>query len=202
MPMFGTARPMPDLSALSDPRPTFGAGAPQALPVDPSQLVGNTPRIPEGGFFSEGGTGRTIAGVLGDALMTMGGGRPIYGPQMARRQEFERQSDLEEKRYRRRLGDEWRVFLDKSRYERENPTPYRWESNDGSLMEVGPGGVPRKVYQDPTPKTEWIQVKDPATGALSIIPRPVGGAPAPALPPVLTDDDWGGAGPGGPRPFP
>jgi hypothetical protein len=67
-------------------------------------------------------------------------------------------------------------------------TPYRWRANNGSLMELGPDGVPRVAYQDPTPKTEWIQVKDPATGKLELIAKPVGGS---ATPVVLTDDDWG-----------
>lgn len=33
----------------------------------------------------------------------------------------------------------------------EPKAPYRWQSNDGSLMEMGPDGVPRVAYQD-TPK--------------------------------------------------
>lgn len=217
MPMFGTARPKPDLSALSDPRPTFG-GAPQSLPVDPSPLVGNMPRIPEGGFFSEGGTGRTIAGVLGDALMTLGGGRPIYGPQMARRQEFERQSELEDQRYRRRLGDEWRMFLNKSEYERANPKPVNNDTvADYNFIVERLGPEAGKAFlENKTLPPPFVQ-KNP-DGTSTIYPQGLPRAATPAAPaPGAIEDGYrfkggnpadpnswepvGGAG-SGPRPFP
>jgi len=110
-----------------------------------------------GGFFGQGGIGRAIAGYLGDALLRQADMDPIYAPSMMmqqRAQMMARQAEAE----RRARFDDWRQQYD---YERANPKPstaqpYRWESNDGSLMELGPDGQPRKVYADPTPKMNFI----------------------------------------------
>jgi hypothetical protein len=52
-------------------------------------------------FFGQGGAGRNIAGALGDALMQMGGLRPLYAPAMEHQREMqmreaERQRDSED----------------------------------------------------------------------------------------------------------
>ncbi|WP_372732232.1 hypothetical protein [Novosphingobium sp.] len=41
---------------------------------------------PKPKFFGQGGTGRAIAGTIGDALLQMSGMQPIYGPMMQDRQ--------------------------------------------------------------------------------------------------------------------
>jgi hypothetical protein len=102
--------------------------------------------------------------------------------------------------YQRQRQDKRDDFTFEQDYRTAHPTPYRWESNDGSLMEMGPDGQARVIYKDPTPKLNWIQVRDPATGGLSIVPvgpnGPVGGQPqlgAPAAPGVtFTPLDEGG----------
>lgn len=73
---------------------------------------------------------------------------------------------------------DWQTKFD---YEQKNrvPTPYRWESNDGSLMELGADGQPRVAYKDPTPKTEWIRTTDPTTGEIIMTPMTMGGGAAP-----------------------
>lgn len=40
------------------------------------------------GFFKEGGMGRVIAGLIGDALLQQGGMRPVYSPMMRERQQM------------------------------------------------------------------------------------------------------------------
>lgn len=81
--------------------------------------------------------GQIIAGILGDALAAFGGGTP----QFARMQMQEREREQDAADWGRRL-----------QMQRASHAPYRWESNDGSLMEMGADGQPRVVYKDPTPK--------------------------------------------------
>lgn len=51
-------------------------------------------------FFRPGGTGRNIAGLLGDVLLQQGGMQPIYAPTVKQRQQMEYE---EQQRQRRRL---------------------------------------------------------------------------------------------------
>lgn len=51
-------------------------------------------------FFGPGGTGRNIAGLLGDVLLQQGGMQPIYAPTVKQRQQMEYE---EQQRQRRRL---------------------------------------------------------------------------------------------------
>ncbi|MBO9580332.1 MAG: hypothetical protein J7498_05525 [Sphingobium sp.] len=53
--------------------------------------------------------------------------------------------------------------------------PHYWETNNGSLGMIGPDGTPQIVYQDPTPKIDWIQAKDPNTGQITLYPMQQGG---------------------------
>lgn len=82
--------------------------------------------------------------------------------------------------------------------------PHYWETNDGSLAVVGPDGRPQVLYQDPTPKINWIQA-DNGDGTKSLIPvgpngplgakggDPVSGAQAGQPPATLPPDfDFGG----------
>lgn len=64
--------------------PDFSAPAPTpvASPIDTGAL-GQKPA-----FFGEGGTGRAMAGYLGDFLRESNGMRPIYQPEMQRRQQL------------------------------------------------------------------------------------------------------------------
>jgi hypothetical protein len=104
------------------------------------------------------------------------------------------------------------------KYKHDNPTPpqpHYWETNNGSLGMIGPDGVPQIVYNDPTPKMQYIQVKDPSTGGLSIVPVPVGSGmpggggqsstvPGAAMPPATLppDFDFGGPTPSASATFP
>lgn len=70
---------------------------------------------PSGGFFGEGGTGRNIAGYIGDYLAQLGGGQPIFAPAMQRKQEMQQY----ENQRQQQVAD----WLAKEDYKRRNPEP-------------------------------------------------------------------------------
>lgn len=189
--------------------PGFGAGLPNVAPQQdmmPAGLGGlAAPAAKKGLDWAR------IMGIVSDGLAGAAGQQGTYGPAMMQQKMQERQMQMQQQLYERNRTDSRNDWLERAQYERDNPKPYRWESNDGSLMEMGTDGAPRVVYKDPTAKPQYIQVKDPVTGQLiitNIAGQPTSGAPsmsAPALPQTLTDDDWGdvgGAGPQAPRRFP
>lgn len=143
------------------------------------------------GLFARGGVGRAIAGNVGDFMLQYSGMKPIYGPSVQARQEeaarlreasLKRSTDLEDYEAKKKIDQRYAATA-----------PYRWRNNDGDLMELGADGQPRVAYNDPTDKIDWIQVKDPVSGAISIIARPRGGAGE--APDVLPPDfDFGGGG--------
>lgn len=47
--------------------------------------------------------------------------------------------------------------------------PHYWETNNGSLGMIGPDGKPQIVYEDKTPKIQWMTV-DNGDGTKSVIP--------------------------------
>lgn len=123
-------------------------------------------------------------GILGDTLAGAAGGQPMYAQHlyqqkaMRERQQQQLAALADERAYREQ---EW---TRQKQWARDNPeprAPYRWEANDGSLMEIGPDGKPVVVYQDPTPKVNWIRA-DNGDGSFSMVPvgpnGPIGGAPA------------------------
>lgn len=84
--------------------------------------------------------------------------------------------------------------------------PHYWETNNGSLGMIGPDGVPQIVYQDPTPRTEWITARNP-DGTMTIVPMQQGGGQQPQAAPTDPSywtpvDDEGGPTPAGSGGFP
>lgn len=160
-------------STLNRKRGLFGASAP--VPQQPAMTAVEQPLAPKQKFFGEGGVGRAIAGNIGDFLLQYSGMQPIYAPVMQQRQaaqqaEMQRQQGLAD-------------WVAKQEYEAANrppPAPYRWEANDGSLMELGPDGQARVAFKDPTPRIQWMTV-DNGDGTKSVIPYgpngPLGDAP-------------------------
>jgi len=53
--------------------------------------------------------------------------------------------------------------------------PHYWETNNGSLAVVGADGKPTILYQDPTPKIDWITATNP-DGTKTLTPT-IGGIP-------------------------
>lgn len=98
--------------------------------------------------------------------------------------------------------EDWKRQFD---YERANPKPstaqpYRWERNDGSVMEYGADGQARVLYADPNPKNFTMQAVDNGDGTKTLVPVPLGGGGlAPTASSLGNGDkpDWsklGGAG--------
>lgn len=117
------------------------------------------------GFFGQGGVGRAIAGTIGDFLLQQSGMDPIYMPNvLQQRDAAERARMAQQQRMQKREDMQWE-WQNKPK----DSNPYRWESNDGSLMEIGPDGQPRQVYKDPTPKVTYMNV-DNADGTKTVYP--------------------------------
>jgi len=62
-------------------------GGPAVMPQQPAAT-------PEPSFFGQGGTGRNIAGAIGDALLQSQHMQPIYAPQMDERRRMQQQAAL------------------------------------------------------------------------------------------------------------
>lgn len=79
-------------------------------------------------------------------------------------------------------GDEVAASLAGDIFKQRNPKPaqpHYWETNNGSLGMIGADGLPNIVYNDPTPKIDWIQAKDPNTGQITLIPMQQGSTTQP-----------------------
>lgn len=159
------------------------------------------PQLPEDkGFFSRGGMGVQLLGSIGDAVSSAFGGGTPYAA--ASNQFRQRQQQLQD--YRMKQADEMAQWTAQQEWKRANPEPVQphyWETNDGSLGIVGPDGKPQILYQDPTPKVNWITAENP-DGTKSVIPvGPNGPLNAqqpsrPAIGTVMKDPRKGGAGSG------
>lgn len=161
--IFGQRPPMIDHpNGMMNPVGT-GEGLPQ-IPM-------NTPK--KGGFFGQGGFGRYLAGGIADGIAAASGMQPGFA------NSIENQRIME--MYKQRQDAELAQYERKQQIEAQYPKPYRWESNNGSLMELGPDGQARTLYQDPTPKINWVRA-DNGDGTFTMVPvgqeGPVSGAPA------------------------
>lgn len=126
-----------------------------------------------------------------------GAGNPLASGILQNRLSQQRQSaqqQAQERMYERKRAD---GKADKQwEWENKPKNPHRWESNDGSLMELGPDGKPRVAYKDPTPKINYQRIPNP-DGTFTMVPIPMGGSPQPRQ---ITPEDWergtpmGGAG--------
>jgi hypothetical protein len=132
---------------------------PSAMPIGIKEMTAK-PK-----FFGQGGVGRAIAGSIGDFLLQQSGMQPIYGPTVLQQRDAEERARMaQQQRMQRREDMQWE-WQNKPK----DVNPYRWESNDGSLLEIGPDGQPRVVYKDPTPKTTYI-TSDNGDGTKTIVP--------------------------------
>jgi hypothetical protein len=100
--LFGNRKPKPGgllgTLAMAEPAPDrmamFDQPAQPAQTMQPMAAQGQMDRFLQPheaagpSFFGQGGTGRHIAGSLGDALMQMGGLQPTYAPAMQYRQQM------------------------------------------------------------------------------------------------------------------
>jgi len=172
-------------------------------------------------FFGPGGTGRNIAGLLGDVFLQQGGMQPIYGPSVKQRQLMQ----LEEQQRQR----DWADWEKKEKYKRANQAPdipelaktvgyYRSIGRNDiaddlenkarmvTIQQADPSGEVRTLYERPTSlMSGGAQPAAPTTD----LPRISTPAEAAKLPPgswfIAPDGSRrqvpGGAGSGAPRPF-
>lgn len=161
------------------PRGIFGGS------VRPSPMVPTATAEPQ----KKGFDWQKLIGVLGDSLSIAGGGQAQYVPNMLERRQLQDARQYAEQTYQRQRQDGLADYGAKqeiaAKYDKP-PAPYRWESNDGSLLELGPDGQPKVVYKDPTPKINWVRA-DNGDGTFTMVPMgpngpinpqaPQGGAP-------------------------
>lgn len=77
----------------------------------PSPLLVPQPPKPAPSFFDEGGTGRTIAGFVGDALLKLGGQAPVFAPAMQAQRQRQQQIEDHSRRQSEELA-QWRMQQD------------------------------------------------------------------------------------------
>lgn len=173
-----------------------GIRAPEASTQSPAKrgLFGG------GAFRAESPLWKVMGGIgdvlSGDSRYTDG----LMQQNMLTRKSLMEQAQAEAERAARRQD-----FMFEHDYKRNNPmpsdrAPYRWEGNDGDVYELGPDGQPKRIFDDPTPKMnfipdgmgggQWVAVP---TAAPSV---PQGGS---TLPPGYTKRPKGGpaSAPGG-----
>lgn len=166
--MMGGARPRVGTPPFAPPFPqTGGANAPTTPETAPVKrgFAGFMDRM----FNPTNGLGQ-----FGQALLASSGG-PLgnaIGYMIQQRAETGK---------RDAAFEDWKRQYD---YERGNPKPstaqpYRWERNDGSVMEYGPDGQARVLYADPNPKNFTMQAIDNGDGTKTLVPVPLGGGAAP-----------------------
>ena len=86
--------------------PALAGVAPMPAPQENFAQSPAAPQKPS--FFGRGGTGRAIAGSLGDALLQMNGMRPIYAPNMQHQQAMQAaQQQAQQERMGRREDMQW-----------------------------------------------------------------------------------------------
>jgi len=120
------------LSSAYKPKGLFGGfaptGAKQTPQADPVEILRQQPGVNQmrraiegggGGFFGEGGTGRALAGYIGDALLQMNGMNPIYQPAMNERRQMEQQMQMQAQQRQ----NDWQDWVAKKKWERDNPVP-------------------------------------------------------------------------------
>lgn len=125
--------------------------------------------------FASGGTGRAIAGSIGDALLGLAGQKPIYAPIMQDRRQ-------QEADYQRQLA--------LAQYKTTHPEPTAIQRNHDYFVSIGrPDLASSYLNAEANPQT---LMTDPTTGAVGFYPK--GGTPAVGsnmTPSQLTDDEAG-----------
>lgn len=152
--------------------------APQAMPQPNAMPIGVDQITKKPGFFGKDSVLWKVLGTLGDAFSD---GPPIYTQSILQQRDAEERARMAAQQRMQRREDMLWEWKNKPK----DSNPYRWESNDGSLMEIGPDGQPRIVYKDPNKRLEYRQGPD---GRF----YPIDTADAPL--PTFTEDDWNNAG--------
>lgn len=179
------------------PRNPFGGDLipPADLGVPPLQMPPMAPMAaavqakPQShAFFREGGPGRTIIGILADALAGASGGTPLYGQMMLqkRREQMLEDRDIRQEERKARapirdmIGDDY-VEIDPTTGTAKVLYHGKPKANDELSRALDLAGIPeadrpayyRKQIDNLTaPKTDWQAVTDPTTGVKSLVAVP------------------------------
>ena len=141
---------LPLSSPMTAPMPAPMAG-PMYAPM-PAPMPGPMPApVGKPKFFGEGGMGRILAGVIGDALAQNGGMRPVYAPMVQARQ----QAQAEEAQWSRRREADNEDWTQREQWKRNNPEP------DISPMERDAAAWARMT---PEARTGYGQMKQAGAG--------------------------------------
>jgi hypothetical protein len=151
------------LGAVNLQQPTTGQYDPNDFGGNFPQFSGNAPK--KGGFFAQGGTGRNIAGFIGDALQQMSGGEATFAPfmQRQREQDAEIQARLQAALAKQKADRDDHIW--KSEYDRANPKASEFELNLAAAGITGEEAVRlrKEKAQNAANPPQWRQ--DPSTGA-------------------------------------
>lgn len=105
--------------------------------IDPDALPRGQQFAPEKkqahGMFAEGGTGRAIAGMIGDFLLQRAGMNPIYQPTMMEKQKLA----IQEAQHQRQRDEEFADFQKRRQFEIANPMPGQPGEFEDALTQSG-----------------------------------------------------------------
>jgi hypothetical protein len=163
--------------------------------INPQRLAAISGKPKKRGIFGSGVGLGDVAGVVGDAILQNNGDAPLWAPMRMQRMQSEQMGIMDQAKREADFAD-WRRKQD---YERVNPkttSPYRWEGNDGDVYELGQDGKPFRIFDDPTPKMNFIP---DGMGGGQWVPMP--GAQVTPSKPVGKLTPIGGGQPAGPVPF-
>jgi hypothetical protein len=165
-----------------DPRGDFIPPDPQEVAQEYDPRGEASPPPQGGGFMGKGGVGRGIAGTIGDFLLQRAHMAPVYAPAMQHQQDME---DRQQQFMREQQGslDTWKK---QQEYKRENPDPMSNDTErDYQLIRERLGDDAAQSYlRNKADPQQYMQVKDPSSGEIRIIPVPKGGGGQAAAGPV------------------
>jgi len=157
----------------------MGGPLPQGAPAMPPMAGAPMPQPQGGGFFREGGMGRTLAGIIGDTLLQQTGNAPVYAPAMQQR----RQAEQADARWTRdRAANREDMQWEWQNKPKDPPSPIYREDNSGNTIAIDPTtGQSRVLHQETTPRMNFIP---DGMGGGRWVPVPTGGAMQPVAPPA------------------
>lgn len=148
--LFGGFAPSDRPRMPENPNDAFGQSEQQMIP----QMAQNMGQIGEA-MAGPKKPGINWLGVLADTLAGAAGREGPYAAQMQAQRQQEAAAQQSQAQREASMQD----FREKFDYQRANqppPKPHYWESNDGSLMSLGPDGKPQVTYKDPTPRMQFM----------------------------------------------
>lgn len=169
------------------PYETPGIGDGMTVQHTPEQRQSAQPTQGKPSLFGKGGTGRAIAGTIGDFLLQRSGMAPVYAPTMQREQQAAAQAAAAELRRAQELAD----------FETKEGIKARYKTND-TIEDFnwyqGLSDADKRAYHQMRP--QMVQI-DNGDGTKTIVPyNPYGmtGAAPQGQLPTFTDEDWEAAG--------